>query len=109
MQTPLVYGEQLYCCSDAGVLTCYDADTGVVRYRQRLGGGGSGFSASAVATDGKLYLTSEEGEVHVVAAGPEFERLAVNDMGETCMATPAISEGVLFWRTRGHVVAVAER
>jgi outer membrane protein assembly factor BamB len=109
MQTPLVYGEELYCCSDAGILTCYEADTGVVRYQQRLGGGASGFSASAVATDGRLYLTSEEGEVHVVAAGPEFESLAVNDMGETCMATPAISEGVLFWRTRSHVVAVAER
>jgi len=109
MQTPLVYGEYLYCCNDAGILTCYEADTGVVRYQQRLGSGGSGFSASAVATDGKLYLTSEEGEVHVVGAGPEFESLAVNEMGETCMATPAISQGVLFWRTRGHVVAVTER
>ena len=109
MQTPLVYGGFLYCCSDAGVLTCYEADTGVQRYQQRLGGGGSGFTASAVATDGKLYLTSEEGEVHVVTAGPQFELLAVNDLGATCMATPAISQGVLIWRTRSHLVAVGER
>jgi outer membrane protein assembly factor BamB len=61
-----------------------------------------------VAADGKLYVTSEEGEVYVVAASEEFKLLAMNGMGETCMATPAISEGVIYWRTRGHVAAVGK-
>ena len=106
MQTPLVYGYEVYACSDGGVLGCFDAGTGELHYRERLGDGTTGFSASAVAADGKLYFTGESGEVHVVRAGTGFEVLAVNDLGETCMATPAISEGVIFFRTVGRVVAV---
>jgi outer membrane protein assembly factor BamB len=108
MQTPLVYDDLLYCCSDAGILSCYHARTGEEIYKQRLGSGGSGFTASAVAGDDLLYFTSEEGEIYVIQAGRDFEVLAVNDMEETCMATPAISEGVLYFRTRGHLVAVGE-
>ena len=59
-----------------------------------------------MAADGKIYVTSEDGEVYVVAASSEFNLLATNVMGETCMATPAISEGVIYWRTRGHVTAI---
>lgn len=106
MQTPLVVGDHLYCCNDAGVLTCYDARTGFVHYSERLGGGGSGFTASGVAADGKLYFTSESGQVYVVRAGPKFQLLATNDLGETCLATPAISAGTLYFRTRHQVVAV---
>jgi outer membrane protein assembly factor BamB len=106
MQTPLVYGPNLYCCRDNGVMACYDAKTGEQLYRERLGAGRSGFSASPVAADGKLYFSGEEGEIHVIRAGSDFEVIAVNDMGETCMATPAVSRGVLYFRTRSHVVAV---
>jgi len=108
MQTPLIYGYELYACSDGGVLGCFDAGTGEMIYRERLGTGTTGFSASAVAADGQLYFTGEAGEVFVVAAGPEFEVLATNDLGENCLATPALSRGVLFFRTLGHVVAVGE-
>ena len=107
MQTPLIYGDELYCCRDNGVLTCYDARTGDMHYRERLGNGQTGFSASAVACDGKVYITGEEGEIHVIRAGKTFEILAVNSMGETCMATPAIADGTLYFRTRGHIVAIA--
>jgi outer membrane protein assembly factor BamB len=106
MQTPLVYGLELYACSDGGILACHDALTGEQVYRERLGDGKSGFSASGVASDGKLYYAAESGEVHVVRAGTTFESLAVNDLGETCLATPAVSRGQLVFRTVGHVVAV---
>ena len=68
--------------------------------------GGVGFSASAVAGDGKVYFTSEEGDVYVVKAGKGLENLATNSLGEICMATPAIARGTLLFRTRGHVVAI---
>lgn len=107
MQTPIVVGDLLYVCRDNGVLGCYEVATGHEVYRQRLGGGGtSGFSASAVSDGEKIYFSNEVGEIFVVRAGPEFELLEVNEMGEIVMATPAISEGVLFFRTRGHVVAI---
>ena len=59
-----------------------------------------------MAADGKVYFSSEDGSVFALRAGPEFEILAENPMGETLMATPAISEGVMYFRTRGNLVAV---
>ncbi len=107
MATPLVYGDYLYVCRINGVLGCYEAATGTRSYQERLGSGTSGFSASPVAGDGKIYLASEDGDVFVLKAGPRFEILAKNSMGEACMATPAISRGVLYFRTQSQVVAVS--
>ncbi|MCG3126115.1 MAG: Outer membrane protein assembly factor BamB [Phycisphaerae bacterium] len=109
MQTPLVYRGIAYFCNDNGALTAYDAASGEQVIRERLGTGKTGFSASAVAGDGKIYFTSEEGDVHVVSAGKTFERVAENHMGEVCMATPAISDGRIIFRTRGSVVCIGTR
>ena len=65
-----------------------------------------GFTASPVSDGRRVYFTSEDGQVHVIRAGAALERLAVNPLGEVCLATPALSDGVLFFRTQGHVVAV---
>lgn len=109
MQTPLVYADYVYSCRDNGVLNCYEAKTGKQIYEERIGTGRTGFTASPVAANGKIYFTSEEGDVYVIKAGPEFKVLATNPLGEICMSTPAISEGALFFRTRGHVVTVGEK
>jgi outer membrane protein assembly factor BamB len=109
MQTPLVLGEFLYACKDEGVLRCFDAAGGEVVYEQRLGDGRSGFTSSPVAADGKLYFASEEGVVYVVAEGFEFQLLGKNELGEECMATPAVSSGVLYYRTRGHLTAIGAK
>ncbi len=106
MQTPLVLGDLIYSCSDRGILKVYDARTGKKQYEQRLGAGTTGFSSSPVAAGGKLYFASEEGEVYVIKAGPVFELLSTNTMGEITMATPAADSGVLYYRTRSHVVAI---
>jgi outer membrane protein assembly factor BamB len=106
MQTPLVYGNELYLCSDAGILACRDALSGEEHYRERLGDGSMGFTASMVAAAGLLYATSETGEVFVVRAGTSFEPLGQYSLGEECMATPAISEGVIYWRTRSNLIAI---
>ncbi len=108
MATPLVYGDYLYVCRINGVLGCYEAVTGARVYQERLGSGTSGFSASPVAGDGKIYIASEDGDVFVIRAGPRFEVKGKNPMGEVCMATPAISGGVIYFRTQSHVVAVSE-
>jgi outer membrane protein assembly factor BamB len=108
MQTPLIVDGLLYSCSDRGVLKVYDAKTGEIRYTQRLGEGVTGFSASPIAVDGKILFTSEEGEVFVLKAGPVFELLGKNQLGEVSMASPAVSENVLYYRTRGHLIAIAK-
>jgi outer membrane protein assembly factor BamB len=106
MQTPLVYGDELYVCRDNGVLGVFDARTGHRHYQTRLADGRTGFTASPVASSGRIYFTSEEGDVYVVRAGKTFEQLAVNRLGEIAMATPAISDGVLYFRTRQHLAAI---
>jgi outer membrane protein assembly factor BamB len=108
MPTPIVYGEHLYVCSIGGVLTAFNAKTGERVYQERLGGTGGAFTASPVASDGKIYLSSEDGDVFVVKAGPKYELLAKNPVGEVMMATPAISDGLLIVRTISHLFAFGE-
>src|SRR5262249_24389113 len=108
MPTPIVYGEFLYVCSNAGVVTCYQADTGKEVYKERLGGGRT-YTASPVAADGMSYFTAEEGEVRVIKAGPKFELLALNAMGDICMATPGISDGMIFFRTQHFLYGIGRK
>jgi len=107
MQTPLLHDGLAYFCYDNGVLSVYRLQTGTRIYQVRLRGGTSGFTSSPVAADGRLYITNEDGETYVLAVGGEFRVLAENELGETVMATPAISEGVLYIRGRNHLFAIA--
>ncbi len=107
--TPIVYDRVLYVGRDNGVLTAYRARTGEQLYQQRLGGGTGGFSASLVAADGKVYVTSEDGDVYVLKAGETYELLATNSLGEVAMATPAIADGTIFFRTRSRLVAIRDK
>lgn len=105
--TPIVVDRYLFTLSTGGVLTCYEAATGKGVYRRRVGTGSArSFSASVVAADGRLYLTSEAGIVYVVSVGPEFKLVAENSVGEYCLATPAISGGRILFRTQSGVVAI---
>jgi outer membrane protein assembly factor BamB len=106
--TPLIYGDQLYVLHN-GVLTSYKVATGEQIYQKRLGGTGGSFSASPVAADGKIYCSSEDGDVYVIKAGPEYEELAKNPIGEVVMATPAISDGLIIFRALKHVYAIKAR
>jgi outer membrane protein assembly factor BamB len=108
MPTPVVYGDLLYTCSNQGVLTAYNAKTGERVYQERLGGKGGAFTASPVASDGKIYLSSEDGDVFVVKAGPKYELLATNPVGEVMMATPAVSDGLVIVRGINHLFAFGE-
>ena len=79
------------------------ARTGEVRYRQRLEGK---FTASAVAGDGKVYVTNEDGTTFVLRAGPKFELLSRNELKEYTLASPAIAGGRLFLRTEHHLYCI---
>jgi outer membrane protein assembly factor BamB len=109
LQTPIVVGDLLYSCRETGVLTCFNAHSGRIHFSERLAGGSQGFSASPVSDGQHLYFTSELGDVYVLPVGPEFSITATNSMGEVCMASPAISDGMLLFRTREHLVAIGKR
>jgi outer membrane protein assembly factor BamB len=90
------------------VLTCFDAKTGTISYSERLGSGSEGFTASPVSDGRHLFFASELGNVYVVPADGKFSVVATNSLGETCMASPAISDGTLFFRTREQLLAIAK-
>ena len=104
--TPVIYGDQLYVLLNNGVLASYKVATGEQVYQKRLGGTGGSFSASPVAADGKIYCSSEDGDVFVIKAGPEYQELAKNPIGEVLMATPAVSDGLLIFRGLKNVYAI---
>jgi len=106
LPTPIVYGDYFYAFNHRGILTVYHAGTGQRIYEQRLAPGA--FSSSPVATGGRLYAASEDGEVYVVKAGPTFELLATNKMDEVVMATPALTDGMLIVRGLNHLFGIAE-
>ena len=109
MPTPLVYDGILYVLANNGLLDAYDLKTGEEIYRQRLPLVGSGFSSSPVAADGKLYLSNEDGEMLVIAAGRKYAHIATNSMGELLMATPALSEGVMYVRSAQSLFAIGRK
>lgn len=106
MITPVLYRDILYVTRNNGTITALNARTGERFYQQRIAGTSTPFTSSTVAADGKLYFTSEEGDVYVVKAGPAFELLATNPLGDIGFATPAISEGTIYFRTAKMMVAV---
>lgn len=109
MPTPLIYNGILYVLANNGLFDAYNLKTGAEVYRQRLSVVGSGFSASPVASDGKIYLSNEDGEILVVSAGEKFNHIATNSMGELLMATPALSDGVMYVRSNSSLFAIGRK
>jgi len=106
MPTPLIYQGYLYVLGNQGVFDCYELSTGREVYRERIPHTGSGFSASPVAADGRIYLSSEDGDIFVVKAGPEFALVGKNPMGELLMATPAFAGDTMLVRGVEHLFAI---
>lgn len=109
MPTPLIYNGVLYVLANNGVFDAYELNTGKEVYRERLADIGSGFSASPIAADDKIYLSSEDGEILVISAGSTFKHIVTNSMGELLMATPALSEGVMYVRSSASLFAIGRK
>jgi outer membrane protein assembly factor BamB len=106
---PLVYQGVFYMVKDGGIITSLDPATGRTlkegRTREALGE----YYASPVAADNKVYLASGEGKISVLKSGGDWQVLGVNDMGEEVHATPALSEGRIYVRTRSAIYCFAAK
>jgi len=104
----LVHGEHLYLVNDIqSILTVFEAKTGTVMYQDRLGEPmKEGFSSSPVAVGDKIFFTNDNGETFVVAAGPTFKLLRVNRLNSRVLASPALVDGVWYWRTDTELLAI---
>ncbi len=98
--SPLLLGDVLYLVKDGGIVTALDKRTGEVTKQGRLREAMDRYFASPVAADGKIFMAAETGKISVLDPGPEWEVRRVNDMGEEIWATPVITDGRLYVRTR---------
>lgn len=106
MPTPLIYRGIVYVINNSGQFGAYDLKTSDEHYYERVPQRSHGFSASPIAADGRVYLFGEDGRVFIVRAGDTFELISTHTLGETVMATPALSEGTMYIRGAGHLFAI---
>ena len=104
--SPIAYGEYVYLMTGNGSITALDAKTGKVFYEAARVPKPTTFMASPVAFEGKILLTSEEGDTYVLRAGPKHEVLRTNSLGEPVYASPAIAGGNIFIRSEKHLYAI---
>lgn len=104
LSSPAIVGDQLYRLHNPGVLKCVDLPSGKEAFATRLSG--VSVASSPIATpDGRIYFASA-GKTFVVKAGPTFELLATNDLGEPTSASAAISGGKIFLKGQRHLFCV---
>jgi outer membrane protein assembly factor BamB len=108
IHTLLLYRDHLYNVNWNGTIVCYEAGTGKVLYNAKLGNTQS-FIASPVASDGKLYIVDEQGTVYIIQDGISFKQLAKIPMNDVCLTAPAISDGMIIFRTQKYLVAVGTK
>ena len=98
--SPIMVDDRLYVVKQGGISSCFHASTGdtlwTLKRLQNLGN----YYASPVAGDGKIYITGENGFVVVLRNAAQMEILAKNDLGDSCIASPAIADGKLYFRTK---------
>ncbi|MCU0978803.1 MAG: PQQ-like beta-propeller repeat protein [Pirellulaceae bacterium] len=101
--SPVVSGEYFLVAADNGIASCFVADTGERVWMERLG---NHYSASLIEANGLVYFLADDGELKIVRPGRQLEVVAVNQLGEYCFASPAVSQGQLFLRSEKHLVCI---
>lgn len=103
--SPALLGRRIFNVHDSGVATCIDADSGKVVWMERLDGM---FSASVLAAGGHVYFFDHEGKTHVIRAADEYQELAVNELDDGCLASPAVVGDKLLVRTRSALYLIGQ-
>jgi outer membrane protein assembly factor BamB len=102
----LVHHGLAYVIHDTGILTVFDAKTGKLTYKVRVGGGGQTFSASPIGAGSRVLLLTEEGTTFVLDTGPAYKEISTNDLGEMSLASPAIAGNALYIRTESKLYKI---
>ncbi len=100
-----VVGNELYTISDKGIAQCFDAKTGKLIWKERVGGN---FSASPLDANGKIYFQSEDGETTVIEAGKKYKELGRNDLKERTLASYAVAGDTLLIRTKKQLYRIGK-
>ncbi len=107
--SPLVADGRLFLVKNGGISACFDAKDGTAVWEKKRIGNLGEYYASPIAGDGKIYVTGNSGHIIVLQQGPKVKTLAKNDVGEPCIATPAIADGRLYVRTINKLYCFANK
>lgn len=108
IHTLLLYRDRLYNFNWNGTFICVDPFTGKEIYNGKLGNTKS-FVASAVASDGRIYIVDEEGTVYIIQDSDTFKQLAEIPLNDNCSTAPAITDGMIYFRTQHYLMAVGKK
>lgn len=108
MHTMLLYKNHLYNVNWNGSVICLDPLTGKEIYNAKLGKTKS-FIASPVASDGNIYILDEEGTVYILEDGDSFKLLAEIPLNDVCLTAPAITDGMIIFRTQKYLIAAGKK
>jgi hypothetical protein len=92
--------------TDAGIITCLDTQTGKLVYEGGRVPVPATFTASPVAFGDRILVTSEDGDTFVIRAGPKFEVVRTNSIGEPVFASLALARGTIYIRGERHLFAI---
>ncbi len=102
--SPIIAGDYFLIVSDSGVAHCFEAASGHLVWKERLGEQHS----SLVSAGGRVYFLNDKGVMNIVQPGPAFRLRAKSELGEKCFASPAISNGQLFIRGENHLFCIGQ-
>lgn len=101
----IIVDDLIYIVSDGGVATCLEAKTGKEVWTHRFGGQ---YSASPICADGRIYFFSHEGKATVIQAGRNYAEVAVNELADGFMASPAVTGKALIVRSITHLYRIEQ-
>jgi len=96
ISTPVIMDSLIYMVHERGMLTCLDAKTGAVVWKEKLK---DQFNASVLYASGNIYLFSLKGKTYVIEPGQTYKLVAENLLEGQVKATPAIVGDNIIFRT----------
>jgi outer membrane protein assembly factor BamB len=93
----------IFCASDNGFATCLDTKDGKTVWQERIHGF---FSASPLSAPGRIYFFDQDGKTTVIAAQRQFKVIAMNQLDDGFMASPAVAGKALILRTKTNLYRI---
>jgi outer membrane protein assembly factor BamB len=106
ISTPVIVDGRIYMVHERGALSCLDAMTGNVIWKEQLKGQ---FNASPVYAGGLIYIPDVKGTVYIIKPGENYQLVAENRMEEVTKATPAFVDGNILLRTENHLYRIGNK
>ena len=104
--SPVATKDNLYLATSYGVVAAFDTQTGELRKEHELN---TEFYSSPVIAEGKIYLFSNDGKMHIFTANNDFNLINSFETGEKTFATPAFTDGKIVVRTEKSIYCVENK